>query len=343
MKITKNGFIISILGVYLSIISFYTFALDDGLKVNIIDTGAGLASVISLPNDNYIIYDAGHWNSIGSTMAEIKEIIPQKGAIIENLILSHTDSDHIAATSEILKFYDVKQVTRTGLERSSKTWERVDRDIKEYAKTGKLIDYNLSITPLQIGASKIYGDAMVTLLSGFHVPPSDWDIDDESEYRNATSIVMRVTYKGKSILFMGDAVGRHSKSNELDEIIATEKFLVDNSDSLIIDSDVLIASHHGANNGSSLPFIEAVSPEWVIFSAGSAHAHPREKTAKRFIDYGVPTSRILRTDLGDNESDYKYGDLEWKRGRTANKDKANDDHISIVIDENKALTVNYNN
>lgn len=92
-----------------------------------------------------------------------------------------------------------------------------------------------------------------------------------------------------------------------------------------------------------MPFIKAVSPEWVVFSADSHHAHPRAKTAKRFIDYGIPVSKILRTDLGDNESNYKHGDLEWKEERTANKDKSNDDHIIIVVDMNKVVSVKYEN
>ncbi len=44
-----------------------SFTLGDGVNINIIDTGAGLASVISLPNNNYIIYDTGHWQAIRET------------------------------------------------------------------------------------------------------------------------------------------------------------------------------------------------------------------------------------------------------------------------------------
>ena len=37
---------------------------------------------------------------------------------------------------------------------------------------------------------------------------------------------------------------------------------------ITIDSDVMIAPHHGGGNGSSTKFIEAVSPKYVIFPAG---------------------------------------------------------------------------
>ena len=157
---------------------------------------------------------------------------------------------------------------------------------------------------------------------------------------------MRVSYKGKSILFMGDAVGRHNtdsdgnQNEDTDQLIATEKFLVDNSDSLIIDSDVLIASHHGANNGSAPKFIKAVSPQWVIFSAGRGHAHPRDLTAKRFIAAGVDSDKLLRTDLGDDESEYEHGDLEWPKGRIDDhRDPPRDDDLLISIGSSGSLTV----
>ncbi len=68
-------------------------------------------------------------------------------------------------------------------------------------------------------------------------------------------------------LFGGDSVGRHS-GNDDSTCIAAEKYMVDNAGVITIDSDVLIAPHHGADNGGSTCFIQAVSPEYVIFSAG---------------------------------------------------------------------------
>ena len=108
----------------------------------------------------------------------------------------------------------------------------------------------------------------------------------KAEFRNAGSVVIRLKYKGKSILFTGDAVGRHIDDPE-DALIASEKFMIENSEVIKIDSDVLIAPHHGADNGSSNAFISAVSPEWVIFTAGHTHKHPRGVAAQRYLDSGV--------------------------------------------------------
>ncbi|NIQ14291.1 MAG: hypothetical protein GTO02_07775, partial [Candidatus Dadabacteria bacterium] len=63
--------------------------------------------------------------------------------------------------------------------------------------------------------------------------------------------------------------------------------MVANKDNVSLKSDVIIAPHHGADNGSSKCFIEAVDPTYVIFSAGHRHDHPRAVTAQRYIDHGV--------------------------------------------------------
>lgn len=99
--------------------------------------------------------------------------------------------------------------------------------------------------------------------------------------------------------FAGHAVGRKDDGSE--DCWATEKFMVDSAAHVPIDSTVLIAPHHGANNASSDCFIDAVDSEWVIFPAGSNHRHPRAAVAQRYLDHGVPLENMFRTDLGDDD------------------------------------------
>jgi hypothetical protein len=102
-------------------------------------------------------------------------------------------------------------------------------------------------------------------------------------------------------------------------------------------SDVIIAPHHGADNASSTKFIEAVSPDFVIFSAGHRHHHPRASAVKRYINNGVNQNNIFRTDLGDDE-----GGEEWDFGRiSGHKDPAGDDDVDILIRPNGEIVVDY--
>ncbi len=114
-----------------------------------------------------------------------------------------------------------------------------------------------------------------------------------------------------------------------------------NSPTVPIRSDVLIAPHHGADNGSSNCFIVAVDPQFVVFSAGSidTRGHPRQSTVNRYLAHGVPWSNLFRTDRGDDETDSE----EWKDDRTVTgcNDGRGDDDVEIVLPESGRPQVDY--
>ena len=161
------------------------------------------------------------------------------------------------------------------------------------------------------------------------------------EFRNAGSIVIRLQYAGRSILFAGDAVGRHI-GGAVSDTLATEKYMIENSPAVPIDSDILIAPHHGADNGSSMAFINAVSPTWVVFSAGHRFGHPCDVTADRYLATGIPATRMLRTDRGDGEGDPAVGCEEWDPdGNFPAHDPVGDDDVEIVIWSDGTFTARY--
>ncbi len=212
--------------------------------------------------------------------------------------------------------------------------------IADAVEGGTLLDLNLAEVEFPAGATYRFGDdVFVTMVCGFGVLPEDWDVKGSSEKNNAVSIVVRLQYKGKSVLFCGDAVGRHIDAPPNAEPIATERYMLEQKSIIPIDSDVLIAPHHGADNGSSTKFIDAVSPRHVIFSAGHQHKHPRAIAVKRYTDAGVKVKNMLRTDWEDDE-----GAKEWSVGRTdGHVDKAGDDDIDIVIRASGKVEVDYSN
>jgi len=313
----------------------------DAVFVRVIDTGAGLATVTLMPGDHYMVYDAGHWNAEDLVMERIREIIPS-GATIDLLITSHNDSDHLGAVDEILQEYRVTRVIRTGQVRDTNTYRDADSAITRASTEQGTLDISLDKFDFPDGATYRFGDAYITKVTGFHEAPSTWDLISVAEKNNANSIVIRLFFKGKSILFTGDAVGRHS-GQENDVPLATEKFMIENSPVITIDSDVLIAPHHGADNASSSDFIKEVSPTWVIFSAGHDFGHPRKSTAERFLNQGVVIHRIFRTDLGDDETGSE-GQKEWKHNSiSGHVDKKGDDDVDILIRPSGEIIVEYRN
>ncbi|MFN1834787.1 ComEC/Rec2 family competence protein [Balneola sp. MJW-20] len=326
------------------LLTLYTTGYAQDLKVKVADVGAGLCTIIEIPNPSdgtdpfYMLYDVG-----AGCRDDIQQMIPSDQPI-DLMVLSHNDSDHISNADEILEVYEVRKILWSGFERPGIfTYEVVNEAISA-EEDAEVI--NLGSTSLPIGSTWIFGDTYVTFVAGFNVPPESWGFSpsDASEYRNAGSIVMRVVHKGSSLLLVGDMIGRleNDASFPEDSVVAAEAYVINNSGAVPIDSDILVASHHGGNDGSSVPFIQAVRPEYVIFPSGSrdTYGHPRATVAQRFLDFGVDINKIFRTDREDDETHPGH----WEpNGDTGVNDRSGDDSVIITISEVGVISVRYEN
>jgi len=312
----------------------------DAVFARVIDSGPALCVAVVMPKGHYMIYDAGNWVGGGAEAYEsVAEIIPE-GSTIDLMVLSHSDSDHLGAVDEICDAYRVKRIIRSGFKRSTGTWRDADSAIKMERETDNCIDINLRYFEFPHGATYRFEDVFVTMVCGFHTPPEEWGVKKgTAEYRNAGSIVIRLQYRDKSILFCGDTVGRHIGDPD-DTCIVAENFMVENASVIKIDSDVLIAPHHGADNANSLKFIQAVSPEYVIFSAGHKYAHPRATAVTRFFYAGIKKEKMFRTDRGDDEGADEWNDSHRISGH---KDPSGDDDVDILIRSDGSIVLEYRN
>ena len=318
---------------------FPLISLADELFVRVIDVGQGecvVARFTDSTGPTYFIYDAGPSGSL--TIAAIKKIIPV-GSNVALMVVSHNDSDHIAAIPAIMAAYHIKRIIHPGDDRGGSIngpAKKAAAAIKAEEMNDGCVNTDLSRVSVAPGTYFERGSFRATFIAGFSRPPPDFGNLDESESNNAGSIIIRLSFKKGSILLCGDAVGRHLTS-DVGTCIATESYIVNNVANVPIKSDVIVAPHHGANNGSSEDFIAAVAPEYVIFSAGSGHGHPTKAAAKRYTNFGVPLTKIFRTDLGDSE-----GGNEWAEGAKADyKDGPGDHHVDIVISDDQNISVAY--
>jgi beta-lactamase superfamily II metal-dependent hydrolase len=309
---------------------------DEKVEVRVIDVGAGLCTVIKLPGGQTIIYDAGNGGS--KTLAQLGKVV-NFGTDIELLVLSHTDQDHIAAAENILEFYKVKKLLWTGYNpKGTELFKSLCEAIKKMPEVEEinLHEKDSVITP---GVKLKFGKATLSFLCGFNKPPIAWNMKGNAEKVNSVSIVMKLQYSRHSVLFCGDAVGWSPRTSP----IATEQYLIQNAAHLL-PSTILIAPHHGAENGNSDAFIEKVSPEYVIFSAGGKHFHPRAVAATRYLNHGVELSKIFRTDRGDDENTPNNETKEWTHQREVRcKDPRGDDDIRIKLYQRSPPRVGYIN
>lgn len=303
--------------------------------VRVVDVGGGLCTVTEVPGPRFMVYDAGHWQG-GHCYRAVQEIVADHP--IDLLIVSHSDSDHLGDATKILRDFQVRQIWTTGYPRhDTSSWKSFHRAIAREVRDEYASVVNLQSVHLEPGTEVTLGPATVTMVAGW--PRWTGSGPTDSEKRNAISIVTRLDFRGSSVLFTGDTVGR--RLNDPDTACKdAEAVMVDrhNDGTVSLDSDVIIAAHHGGNNGSSRCFIDAVSPTHVVFSAGHAHQHPTTTAAERYLAAGVPLDNIYRTDRGDHES----GTYEWNHGRIEGCiDPRGDDDVEIRLRGDQTPSVAY--
>lgn len=345
----------------LSVFSFLLlFCSQAQVEVIVNDVGAGHSSIIKLPDGKFGLYDAGGTHIIDKGVAAFEKIqatIPQDRPI-EFMIISHSDADHLYAANDVLDRYKVKKFIHTGFVKkdSTKAYRSMIRSLKKSVREKGTEVINLARRGSRITSADNFsiGEVDFEFLSGFDQPPRSWGLREQPKKLNAVSIVMRMNYQGGSVLFTGDAVGRKLR-DRFNTLIATDKFLIETAKDRL-DVDVVIAPHHGADNGSSMAFCDATKPDWVIFPAGSTSSHPIKQTVERYIEFGG-TSRhhMFRTDRGegfieDPRAFQRYLNAshrqlkEWagqsKRGCS---DTIGDDDVVIAISRSGIVDVNYKN
>lgn len=291
--------------------------------VRVVDIGAGLCVVVVVPGGHAMVYDAGRG---GDTCARaVREMVPSHQ--LDLIVLSHSDSDHIGDMRRILRENSVAAIVHPGDPRGS-TVDTMRRDIDaEHASVWNLRD---PATPPAPGRSFPIGAATATFVAGWgdgHLTegPGERRLTG-GPLNNALSIVIRLEYGGHSVLLTGDTVGRPETHAE-GTCQYAERIMAAPGYRPAVDSDVLVGQHHGADNSSAECFIRAVSPDFVVFSAGHvlAYHHPRQGAFDR-IRSVRPTAQFFRTDRGDNEG---APEMTADGGRCA--DAPGDDDVEIRL------------
>jgi beta-lactamase superfamily II metal-dependent hydrolase len=305
------------------------------LKVFVVDVGQGLCVLASAPDGHnprrHLLYDGGGEHGSEVCLKSVTSLLERNRTdAIDTVVISHFDYDHILNLEKTFDRFQIGLIVHTGADRSGATVETLTERIEEMAANGVSVISAASSQSLA-GTRIPLGDAWMTILSGWSDPSELPDLSNSSERHNGVSIAVRVEYGVQSVLLAGDSVGR---PDDQDVCGGGEAFMVRNSDRVPLRSDVLVASHHGADDGSAACFIETVSPEYVVFSAGDnrSYQHPRKTTVDRFQEIGgVPFDKMFQTDFGTGEKEDRDAGKSWMREDAPDSDVVGDDHIEIRL------------
>ncbi|MFA6790511.1 MAG: MBL fold metallo-hydrolase, partial [Parcubacteria group bacterium] len=176
------------------------------------------------------------------------------------------DIDHYGGLMGALDNYSVKNVIKTDAFKEGKEWKIFEEKIK---------NENASEIKSVCGMELIFSNGAKFQV----VYPLEGNIvsNDSNNY----SVVTKMDFGENSFLFTGD-IERE-----------TENILINSG--IRLDADFLKVSHHGSKSSSSDEFLDAVSPEDAIISAGAGNPynHPHKETLKKLENRLV---RIWRTD-----------------------------------------------
>ena len=111
-------------------------------------------------------------------------------------------------------------------------------------------------------------------------PDSAWTVGLKDP--NLASVVVRLEYRGATMLFTGDAEA------------AEEQWLLDRAPALL-RADLLKVAHHGSGTSSSEAWLDAVRPRAALVSvaARNFYGHPDPAVMRRLSSLGAA---VLRTD-----------------------------------------------
>ena len=214
---------------------------------------------IRTPSRKEIIIDGGQ--NI-STLVALEKYRPFWDRHLDLLIITHPDSDHYYGFLDILERFSVDNIMMTG----------VKKDDPQYQKIFKMArEKNINLLYADKDRDFMVDGVFFDVLSPFHSL-----LGMENSAGNNNSLVIKMIYKGKSILFTGDI-----------EQKTEEKLLASGVD---VHADILKVPHHGSHSSSSEYFLEAVTPSRAIFTTGTKNTfgHPHKDTLDRYRRLNIP-------------------------------------------------------
>ncbi|MBI5970242.1 MAG: DNA internalization-related competence protein ComEC/Rec2 [Deltaproteobacteria bacterium] len=238
----------------------YKAKASDELKVSFISIGQGDCALVELPRGKTMLVDGGGFYGAEFDTGE-RIVAPflryKKISKIDYMVLSHVQRDHISGLKFVAENFDIGEFWWNG--------------------GGSLGRLGAILSRKKIPV-KILRAGDVFEIDG--VRAETFNPEDGSGFdKNNNSLVLRLEYMDKRVLFTGD-------------IAADAEEKLSGKD---IKTDVLKVPHHGSRYSSSDEFVVKAAPTIAVISAGRGNVFgfPHTQTLDR---YGRRNVRVYRTD-----------------------------------------------
>lgn len=231
------------------------------LRLIVFDVGQGLA-VAAQTRNHALLYDSGPDFS-GEADSGNRILAPALRALgirqLDMLMLSHDDLDHIGGAGSLMQSMPVGRLSS-----SLPDGHRLQRLAVDTQRCTDGQNWEWDGVRFEVlhPAAAEYGQTRIP--------------------DNELSCVLRIVVGEQSVLLTGDI----EKNGE-------RRLLRKHQDGL--HTTLLVAPHHGSKSSSSLDFVAATLPDYVVFTVGyrNRFGHPREDVVHRYVDSGA---QLLRSD-----------------------------------------------
>ena len=186
-------------------------------------------------------------------------LLDRKIAIVDYIMVSHFDTDHVGGLLYIMQNMKVKNAIISNQPETSQNFQ-------EFIKIAKEKKINLIVVNA--------GDKLnIEKDLYFNIMWPDKNVFISENTLNNNSIVCKLNYKRFSCVFTGDV-------EELAEIQILQEY---KNNLQILNSTVLKVAHHGSKTSSVLEFLKSVNPKIALIGVGENNkfGHPNKEVIKR--------------------------------------------------------------
>ncbi len=269
---------------FVALVVFHPFSapkIDNRLHIDFLDVGQGDAAFVTFPNGETILIDGGGQSNFGKINDEenesfqpdsqnigetvVSRFLWEKGySKVDYILATHADTDHIQGLTDVAKNFKVRAAF----------FGRMPRDDPDFNDLFNVLQKKkIQVVEIARGDELEIGEAKMQIL----YPEKDDSPKPISD--NNHSVVLRIIYGAKKILFTGDI----EKEAET-ELLQNAAFL---------KSDVVKVAHHGSRTSSIGEFIKAANAEYAVVSVGrkSRFGHPHQEIIERWLNSNAKIKR----------------------------------------------------
>jgi competence protein ComEC len=243
---------------------FMSINRNNYLEIVYLDIGQGDSILIKDPSGANLLVDTG---SSAVASQKIQKELSFFNKSLDNIILTHPDSDHSGGLDAIVSSINTKNVAISSENNYSEILKEKDFLVSSVNTFNNiLLSANIKLDiispePRMIGSG------------------------------NGKSIVNTMLYGNFNFIFTGDA------DSETERKLVSQGYFDKNENKNIVN--ILKVGHHGSDTSSSEIFLKKIKPEYCIISVGrnNKYGHPVKNAMERLEKY---CKNIYRTDKDGN-------------------------------------------